>query len=191
MNPIQSYNKSRHIGAEKFAVLAKLKKIIGNDFIVVGSFSLYQHDVVQRPINDIDIIVPNDLSVDFLLTKFKGKRFTFSDYLGSTEVRERHNHCMSSYWVEGQMAFHPVAQFVIDGIKVDIFIQNNVLYEVVNYWRPDNVMERQYKVALPEVSIEAKQNYLGSLSLSDEKRLKHQKDVDSYNQIKQNKHEHN
>lgn len=183
-NPIDQYNKSKDIGKAKFDVLNRIKRVLRNNFIITGSFSLVQFGIIQRPINDLDVIVPSDIEVEKLLSIFKGKRFTFSEYLGSTEVRERHTHCMSSYFVEGQLQFQPTAQLLIDNIKVDLFIQTNIKFETVTYWKPDNELERQYKVALPIYSIEAKRNYVNSLgsNMSKDKIEKHLADIESYNQ---------
>lgn len=179
-SPIQQYNKTKHIGAAKFNVLEKIKNVISDNFVITGSFSLFQHDVIDRQINDLDIVVENSSLVEILLTKFNGKKFVFSEYLNATEVIEKTPTLTCVYFVKDNMAFNPVGQLIIDGIKVDLFIQSNVEYQTINYWRPHNVLERKYKVALPKVSIEAKENYLRSISISLEKRLKHQKDVDSY-----------
>jgi hypothetical protein len=184
-NPIEQYNKTLKIGKAKFDVLNKIKRLLKGDFIITGSFSLVQFDVVSRPINDLDLIVSSDLEVENLLSIFGGKRFNFSEYLGATEVRQKHELCISSYFVEGQLQFRPVAQLMIDKVKVDLFVQSNINYETVTYWRPDNEGERQYKVALPIYSIEAKRHYIQSLgqNMFKDKIEKHLSDIESYNQL--------
>ena len=165
MKTIKRYLKAKHIGENKLAVLDKIEELTGPEFIVTGSLSLWEHDIITRTVNDIDIFMKIKG-----ITKLQSAGYKVTSFLNRDYGPKQNDTDISDL----------IAQLYINDVKVDIFEwQYGIVHKKLSY-----LGSRRFNVAVPGYSIAAKEEYLKNDKgyMTTESIEKHESDIRNYNE---------
>ena len=166
MKTIKRYLKAKHIGENKLTVLDKLQDLTGPEFIITGSLSLWEHDIITRPVNDIDIFMKIKG-----ITKLQRAGYKVIPFLNRDYGTKQNDTDISDL----------IAQLYINDVKVDIFEwQDGIVHKKLSY-----LGSRRFNVAVPEYSIAAKKEFLKNDKgyMTPESIEKHKNDIKNYNKF--------
>ena len=172
------------IGLDKFNVLDKVKTIIP-DFQITGSISLLVHNIIDRPVEDIDLVIDNLHQLEAFKRINVNIEHSY-DYDFEVPTITMYTPKQNNSPVLKEVKLPNRAFTEIDGVKVCFFIRKDLKY--INYEFTTGY--RRFKITDPEYTIESKIKYIkkyNDLELnfplpehSKKIREKHLKDVWAY-----------
>lgn len=147
----------KYINPYRMNILDKLNRLLYGQFKLTGALSLLFHGIIERHINDIDIVV-DSFDILKLLPKDVKPEYTY-DYNekepeGFIEILVFKFKRFKTKLIKSPNR----AYFELDGYKVDVFLGKDQDYVVGEF-----SVDRKFKISDPKYSIEAKEKYMKDL----------------------------
>lgn len=144
----------KYLGLDKLNALDRLNVVLGGNFQVTGSISLFEYGIIKRVISDIDIVVN---SLDALKVAFSKKGYDFQEWYDYSDKLENPKNTLQK---KGRVTNR--ISFEVEGVKCCAFYSTKQKFKVCKY-----ILNREFRVSHPMYSIEAKKKYVIDLFKMD------------------------
>ena len=142
------------IGFNKFNVLDKIQTIIP-DFQITGSLSLLVHNIIDRPVGDIDLVIEDFYQLK-AFEKFNIDVEYSHDYDFERPKKKIHQFNKNLNSLSKEVKLPNRAFTKINGVKVCFFIRKDLKHTIYEF----TTGYRVFKITDPKYTIESKIKYI-------------------------------